>query len=148
MVDLPVRPNGTTGWVRRSDVTLSTHSAMILVDLSEMRLWAWEDGALVAEGTIALGTDETPTPPGDYFVNEIQEQDDPDTLFGSGIFGTSGFSEVLGLVDGGDPAVAIHGTNDPSVLGTEVSLGCVRVHDDVVGRLARLPLGTPVEVRA
>ena len=28
----------------------------------------------------------------------------------------------------------------PSVLGTEVSLGCVRVHDDVVGRLARLPL--------
>ena len=148
LVDLPVRPNGTMGWVRRSDVTLTTHSAMILVDLSEMRLWAWEDGALVAEGAIALGTDETPTPPGDYFVNEIQEQDDPDTLFGSWIIGTSGFSEVLGLVDGGDPAVAIHGTNDPSVLGTEVSLGCVRVHDDVVGRLARLPLGTPVEVRA
>ena len=148
LVDLPVRPNGTMGWVRRSDVTLTTHSAMILVDLSEMRLWAWEDGALVAEGAIALGTDETPTPPGDYFVNEIQEQDDPDTLFGSWIIGTSGFSEVLGLVDGGDPAVAIHGTNDPSVLGTEVSLGCVRVHNDVVGRLARLPLGTPVEVRA
>ena len=148
LVDLPIRPNGTMGWVRRSDVTLTTHSAMILVDLSEMRLWAWEDGALVAEGAIALGADETPTPPGDYFVNEIQEQDDPDTLFGSWIIGTSGFSEVLGLVDGGDPAVAIHGTNDPSVLGTEVSLGCVRVHDDVVGRLARLPLGTPVEVRA
>ena len=148
LVDLPIRPNGTMGWVRRSDVTLTTHSAMILVDLSEMRLWAWEDGALVADGAIALGTDETPTPPGDYFVNEIQEQDDPDTLFGSWIIGTSGFSEVLGLVDGGDPAVAIHGTNDPSVLGTEVSLGCVRVHDDVVGRLARLPLGTPVEVRA
>ena len=28
----------------------------------------------------------------------------------------------------------------PSFLGTEVSLGCVRVYDDVVGRLARLPL--------
>ena len=43
--------------------------------------------------------------------------------------------------------VLLSGRN-PSVLGTEVSLGCVRVHDDVVGRLARLPLGTPVEVRA
>ena len=85
---------------------------------------------------------------GDRVVLVLDEQDDSDTLFGSWIIGTSGFSEVLGLVDGGDPAVAIHGTNDPSVLGTEVSLGCVRVHDDVVGRLARLPLGTPVEVRA
>jgi lipoprotein-anchoring transpeptidase ErfK/SrfK len=129
-------------------VTLSTHDARIVVDLTAMRLWAWEDGVLVAEGAIALGTDETPTPPGRYFLNEIQAQEDPDTLFGSWILGTSGFSEVLDEVDGGDPAVAIHGTNDPSVLGTRVSLGCIRVHEDVVERLALLPLGTPVEVRA
>jgi lipoprotein-anchoring transpeptidase ErfK/SrfK len=148
LVDIPVRPNGTTAWVHSSYVTLSTHDARILVDLSEMRLWAWEDGVLVAEGAIALGTDETPTPPGRYFLNEIQAQDDPDTLFGSWILGTSGFSEVLEEVEGGDPAVAIHGTNDPSVLGTRVSLGCIRVHEDVVARLALLPLGTPVEVRA
>jgi len=148
LVDLPVRPNGTTAWVHRSDVTLSTHDARIVVDLTAMRLWAWEDGVLVAEGAIALGTDETPTPPGRYFLNEIQAQEDPDTLFGSWILGTSGFSEVLDEVDGGDPAVAIHGTNDPSVLGTRVSLGCIRVHEDVVARLALLPLGTPVEVRA
>ncbi len=147
-VVLPVRPNGTTAWVHRSDVTLSTHDARIVVDLTAMRLWAWEDGVLVAEGAIALGTDETPTPPGRYFLNEIQAQEDPDTLFGSWILGTSGFSEVLDEVDGGDPAVAIHGTNDPSVLGTRVSLGCIRVHEDVVARLALLPLGTPVEVRA
>ena len=107
-----------------------------------------EDGVLVAEGAIALGTDVTPTPPGRYFLNEIQAQEDPDTLFGSWILGTSGFSEVLEEVDGGDPAVAIHGTNDPSVLGTRVSLGCIRVHENVVERLALLPLGTPVEVRA
>ena len=148
LVDIPVRPNGTTAWVHRSDVTLSTHDARIVVDLSAMRLWAWEDGVLVAEGAIALGTDETPTPPGRYFLNEIQAQEDPDTLFGSWILGTSGFSEALEEVDGGDPAVAIHGTNDPSVLGTRVSLGCIRVHEDVVERLALLPLGTPVEVRA
>jgi len=146
-VDLPVRPNGTTGWVRREDVTLATHTARIVVDLSDRRLWAWQDGALVAEGWIALGRQETPTPVGEYYVNEIQAQADPDTLYGSWIVGTSGFSEVLGEVFGGDPALAIHGTNDPSVLGGEVSLGCIRVHNDVVSRLALLPLGTPVEVR-
>ena len=146
-VDLPVRPNGTTGWVRREDVSMATHTARILVDLSDRRLWAWQDGALVVEGWIALGRQETPTPVGEYYVNEIQAQADPDTLYGSWIVGTSGFSEVLGEVFGGDPALAIHGTNDPSVLGGEVSLGCIRVHNDVVSRLALLPLGTPVEVR-
>ena len=146
-VDLPVRPNGTTGWVRQEDVSLTTHTARILVDLSDRRLWAWQNGALVTEGWIALGKEETPTPVGEYYVNEIQAQADPDTLYGSWIIGTSGFSEVLGEVYGGDPALAIHGTNDPSVLGGEVSLGCIRVHNDVVSRLALLPLGTPVEVR-
>ena len=146
-VDLPVRPNGTTGWVRREDVSLATHTARIVVDLSDRRLWAWQDGALVAEGWIALGKQETPTPAGEYYVNEIQAQADPETLYGSWIIGTSGFSEVLGEVFGGDPALAIHGTNDLSVLGGEVSLGCIRVHNDVVSRLALLPLGTPVEVR-
>jgi len=147
-VDLPVRPNGTTGWVRRSDVTLSSHVALVRVDLSERRLWAWEDGHLVAEGAVALGTSDTPTPTGQFYVNEIQEQVDPDTIFGSWIVGTSGFSDVLDSAFGGDPAVAIHGTNDPTVLGLEASLGYVRVHDDVVARLARLPLGTPVEIVA
>ena len=146
-VDLPVRPNGTTGWVRREDVSLATHTARIVVDLSDRRLWAWQNGALVAEGWIALGKQETPTPAGEYYVNEIQAQADPETLYGSWIIGTSGFSEVLGEVFGGDPALAIHGTNDLSVLGGEVSLGCIRVHNDVVSRLALLPLGTPVEVR-
>ena len=146
-VDLPVRPNGTTGWVRQEDVSLTTHTARILVDLSDRRLWAWQDGILIVEGWIALGRQETPTPVGEYYVNEIQAQADSDTLYGSWIIGTSGFSEVLGEVYGGDPALAIHGTNDPSVLGGAVSLGCIRVHNDVVSRLALLPLGTPVEVR-
>lgn len=148
LVDLPVRPNGTTGWVRRDDVALSQHDAVVHVDLSERRLWAWEDGHLVAEGAVAVGADDTPTPTGRFAVNHVEERADPDTLFGAWIVGTSGFSDVLDLVDGGDPAVAIHGTNDPSVLGDAVSLGCIRVHDEVVARLARLPLGTPVEIRA
>ena len=48
-VALPVRPNGTVGFVRRQDVVLSTHRARIIVDLSERRVTAWEDGELVAD---------------------------------------------------------------------------------------------------
>ncbi|MAG04042.1 MAG: hypothetical protein CL406_05450 [Acidimicrobiaceae bacterium] len=146
-VALPVRPNETTGFVRRSDVSLSTHRARVLVDLADHRVTAWEDGVIVAEGAVALGADGTPTPLGEFYMNEFQEQADPDTMFGSWIIGLSGFSETLPLINGMDPTIALHGTNDPSVLGTDVSEGCIRMHDDVIERLALLPAGTPVEIR-
>jgi lipoprotein-anchoring transpeptidase ErfK/SrfK len=45
--------------------------------------------------------------------------------------------------------VAIHGTNAPWLIGQAVSHGCIRVHNSVIRRLARLlPLGTPVRVTA
>ncbi|MBP91806.1 MAG: L,D-transpeptidase [Acidimicrobiaceae bacterium] len=147
-VALPVRPNGTTGFVRSSDVSLSTHHARVVVDLGAHRVTAWEEGVVVAEGAVALGANGTPTPPGEFYMNEVQEQDAADTLFGSWIIGLSGFSETLPLIDGMDPAIALHGTNDPSVLGTDVSEGCIRMHDDVIARLAPLPAGTPVEIRS
>jgi len=139
-VALPVRPNGSTGFVRSSDVSLSTHRARIVVDLGAHRVTAWEE---VAEGAVALGANATPTPPGEFYMNEVQEQDDADALFGSWIIGLSGFSETLPLTDRMDPAIVLHGTNDPSLLGTDVSEGYIRMHDDVIARLAQLPAGTP-----
>ena len=42
----------------------------------------------------------------------------------------------------------MHGTNDPSGLGKDVSAGCIRVDNDAITRLAAmLLLGTPVEIR-
>ena len=38
------------------------------------------------------------------------------------------------------------GTNDPGSIGTPVSHGCVRVNNDVITKLAALPLGTPVVI--
>jgi hypothetical protein len=52
---------------------------------------------------------------------------------------------------GGDPdaVIGIHGNNDPSSIGRNVSHGCIRLPNDVVSRMAGLiPLGTPVEIRA
>ncbi|WP_338052762.1 L,D-transpeptidase [Protofrankia coriariae] len=45
--------------------------------------------------------------------------------------------------------IGIHGTNQPNLLGQDVSHGCIRVSNETITRLARLlPLGTPVEIVA
>ena len=145
-VSVPVRPNGTTGWVRGGDVSTATYRARIIVDLYRARLEAWENGALVAQGAIASGAEETPTPPGAFFVTEIQEDTDPVTGGTTWLIGTSAYSEALDPTADGDPAVAILAVGDLSNLSQAISLGCVRIHPDVLKRLALLPLGTPVQI--
>ena len=143
-VAIPVRPNGTVGWVRSGDVSTATYRARIIVDLYRGRLEAWEDGALVAQGAIASGAEETPTPPGGFFVTEIQEHIDPATGGTTWLIGTSAYSEALYPTADGDPAVAILAVGDAAHLSQTISLGCVRIHPDVLERLALLPVGTPV----
>ena len=46
----------------------------------------------------------------------------------------------------GDPAVAILTVGDDADLSQAISLGCVRIHPDVMERLVLLPLGTPVQI--
>ena len=146
VVASPVRPNGTTGWVRRADVEVVTFSARIEVDLTDRRLLAWIDGDLVADTPVAIGAEDSPTPTGTFHVIHVEEFVDPDPVFGRWLVGTSGFSEVLPAIDGGAPAVAIHAAVDPSVLGDAVSLGCLRVPEEVAAVLAGLPLGTTVVI--
>ncbi len=145
-VSVPVRPNGTMGWVRGGDVSTATYRARIIVDLYRARLEAWENGALVAQGAIASGAEETPTPPGGFFVTEVQEHTDPATGGTTWLIGTSAYSKALDPTAEGDPAVAILAVGDAAHLSQDISLGCVRIHPDVLERLALLPLGTPVQI--
>ena len=49
----------------------------------------------------------------------------------------------------GDGQIAIHGTNAPKALGTDVSHGCIRVSNAGITKMAKiLPQGVPVEIRA
>jgi lipoprotein-anchoring transpeptidase ErfK/SrfK len=49
---------------------------------------------------------------------------------------------------GGD-RLAIHGTNDPSSIGVPSSAGCLHADaDDLRYLMRRVPLGTPVFIRA
>ncbi len=147
-VYLPVKPNGSTGWVRRVDVVLSDNPYRVEVDRAAYELRVYKRNVLWIETKVALGTGATPTPVGRFYVLELLEPTDPGGLYGPFAFGLSGFSEVLERYEDADEAIiGIHGTNEPEALGSDVSHGCVRIDNKVIKELAdKLPLGTPVVI--
>ncbi len=145
-VFLPVQPNGTTGFIKRADVTLTNNPYRIEIDREAFNLRVFNQDALWMETEVAIGTGDTPTPVGDFYLLELLAPPNPEGDYGPFAFGLSGFSEVLESFGGADTAIiGLHGTNDPSSLGTNVSHGCIRLANDVITELAQtLPLGTPV----
>ena len=146
---LPTRPNGSFGWVRSSDVTLTRHNYALQVRLDDFVLTLFDRERPIFETTVGVARDNAPTPLGRYYTTELLRPPRPDTLYGAYAYGLSGYSEVLTEFAGGDGQLGIHGTNDPSTLGTNVSSGCIRLHNDDISLLVEdigLPVGVPVEV--
>ena len=146
-VQLPMRPNGRVGYVRARDVILRIVRTRIVVDLSDRRVMLFRRGKFVLGGRAAVGTGATPTPTGSFYVNQRLIPTNPYGPYGIGAVGISAFSNVLtGWAQGGP--VAIHGTNQPYLLGRQVSNGCIRMHNGVIRHIFRLAYGgTPVTIR-
>jgi lipoprotein-anchoring transpeptidase ErfK/SrfK len=105
----------------------------------------------VLRAPVGVGTTDTPTPGGRYYLKELLQPPTPDGPYGPYAYGLSGFSNVLTSFAGGEGVIGIHGTDAPDLVGTDVSNGCLRLANDVVVRLVEevgLPLGTPVVIRA
>jgi len=144
---LPVRPNGTTGWVKKSDVRLTPNRFRIEVELGAHQITVYDGEQVMIQEPIAVGKESTPTPTGKYYTRVLLKAPDPNTVYGPYAYGLSGHSEVLTEFNGGDAELGIHGNNDASVLGQSVSAGCIRMSNESITRLAGiLPLGTPVEI--
>ena len=91
----------------------------------------------------------TPTPFGQYFITELLKQTNPNGLYGPYAFGLSAHSNVLHEFAGGNGEIGIHGTDQPWVIGTSASHGCIRLYNhDILWLSQRLPLGTPVRISA
>ena len=147
-VQLPVRPNGATGFVAANAVTVRPVRTRLDVDLSKRRLSFFRDGRLILATTAGVGAPETPTPIGRYFVNQRLHAADPTGPYGAGGIGISAFSPVLIDWAQGGP-IAIHGTNDPSSVGRSVSHGCIRIENRLLRRLFRATeTGSPVNIHA
>ncbi|MGZ4256853.1 MAG: L,D-transpeptidase [Gaiellaceae bacterium] len=146
-VQLPIRPNGVTGFVRASRVRVGPVRTRIVVDVSARRLTLYRSGRRVFSTAVAVGSHATPTPVGSYYVNQRLIPADVSGPYGPAALGISAFSNVLtGWTQGGP--VAIHGTNEPWSIGHAVSNGCIRVRNAALRRLfAATEAGTPVLVR-
>jgi lipoprotein-anchoring transpeptidase ErfK/SrfK len=150
-VYLPVRPNGSTGWVEASDVTLSQVDHRIEVELAAHRLRVYEGDDVIVDEPVGVGRQDRPTPGGVYYLKELLQPPNPNGVYGTYAYGLSGFSNVLTSFNGGAGVIGIHGTNEPEAIGTDVSSGCIRLRNEVIERLVEeigLPLGTPVEIKA
>lgn len=147
--ELPVRPNGSLGWIKLSDVTLTHHEYRIVVSLGQHQIWVYNGPLLLDNEPIGVGTEATPTPGGAYYTADFVKITQPDSPYGPYAYGLSGFSDVLTSFGGGPGQLAIHGTDDPNAIGTDVSHGCIRMSNAGITRLAGiLPLGVPVQVVA
>jgi lipoprotein-anchoring transpeptidase ErfK/SrfK len=147
-VQLPIRPNGVTGYVPAPDLQVERLHTRIVVDLSERRVTLFQDGRRVLQAVAAVGTGGTPTPTGRFYVDQRLISDDPSGPWGPAAIGISAHSEVLVDWEQGGP-IAIHGTNEPSLIGRAVSHGCIRIDNGTLRRLfAATPAGTPVTIRA
>ena len=143
---LPTRPNGSTGWVQRSKVRVTTTDMRVFVNLRRRLLTVNRGSHTLLQTKIAVGTVANPTPTGATYITELLDTGKPDGLYGPYAFGLALHSDTLSEFGGGDGQVGIHGTNAPALIGQRVSHGCVRLTNADVQRLVNLKfaLGTPV----
>ncbi|HEY8547145.1 MAG TPA: L,D-transpeptidase [Acidimicrobiales bacterium] len=150
-VHLPVKPNGSKGWVDAADVKLTANPYSIEVRLAEHNLKVKKGTEVIIDTSVGLGAAGAETPVGTYFIKELLQNPNPDDVYGPYAYGISAFTENPEVADqfGGDGVIGVHGTNDPSSIGQNVSHGCIRLPNDVITEMANmLPLGTPIEILA
>jgi len=146
-VRLPGRPNGHTGWIKSVATVTHFTSWHIVVETSTPRVTVYRSGHLIKTFPAIVGKPSTPTPHGEFFVEEsIQLQpSDPGAPFALAL---SARSNVFPEFDGGPGQVALHGLdNIGGDLGTAESHGCVRLADSAMRWLVyRVGPGVPVTI--
>lgn len=143
-ISVPMRPNGTMGWIPARTVSLAPTVSEIDVHRKSRTIDLYWHGAHVWHAIIAVGAPGMETPLGHYYAAaRFVPYDDPFL----GVFGveTSGYSRLTEWPGGG--WFGIHGTDMPQLLGQAVSHGCIRVSNLTATKLRRYaPLGTPIVI--
>lgn len=142
-LNLPMRPNGTTGWVAANQVSVHPVRKRILVNIHARRLEVLQGNKILFKATVAVGAPGMPTPVGHFYVQVRFIPDDP--FLGIFALETSAYSSLTEWPGGG--VVGIHGTDEPQLIGEAVSHGCVRVTNASAAMLRKLvPVGTPITI--
>lgn len=145
-VEIPYAWPRRDGWIALEGLRRSTTHVEVEIDLSRHRVIVRKFGKIRYGLRAATGAAASPTPPGEYFVTDRIPFPAGGT-FGSFAFGISGIQPRLPVGWSGGNQLAIHGTNQPSTIGTSASAGCLRVSERSLRRLMPLlQLGTPVVI--
>jgi lipoprotein-anchoring transpeptidase ErfK/SrfK len=146
-VRLPGRPNNSTGWIRKARTVKSATMWHVVVDLSERRVTVYRRGRVVRSFLSVVGARSTPTPTGNYFVEETV------LLKGGQVGGPyalalSARSYVFQEFAGGPGQIAVHGVwNVGGRMGTAASHGCVRLDTAAITWIGeRIGPGVPVTI--
>jgi lipoprotein-anchoring transpeptidase ErfK/SrfK len=127
---------------------LQRNRLRIIIRVQSRRLDLYRSGRRILRAPIAVGQDVTPTPVGRFAIAERIPTNDAAGFLGPFVMPITGYSRVLNEYAGGNGRVAIHGTSQPWVIGTQASHGCIRLHNADITRLARIVTpGTQVEIR-
>jgi len=119
----------------------------IVVHTSTRRVTVYRSGHAVRTVKAVVGKPSTPTPLGEFFVEEGIRLG-PSDVGAPFALALSARSEVLQEFDGGPGQIALHGLmNVGGTPGTPVPHGCVRLSDDMMRWLiVRVGAGTPVTI--
>jgi len=147
-VMLPGRPDGLTGWISQQQTRPLVTPWRIVVELSARRVMAYSDGRLVRSFQAVVGKTSTPTPTGEFFVEEVLQMA-PGEPGGPFALALSARSNVLQEFEGGPGQIAIHGREDlGGTLGSAASHGCIRLATASIDWLStRIDPGTPVTIQ-
>ena len=153
LVRLPGRalggdPPPRAGWIRAAKTRRSTTAWHLVVDVSTRHVAVHHDGRRVRSFRAIVGAPSTPTPRGEYFVEENVRLS-ADRAGAPFALALSARSPVLQEFEGGPGQIALHGLdNIGGELGTAASHGCVRLAGaDIAWLAARVRPGVPVSIR-
>jgi lipoprotein-anchoring transpeptidase ErfK/SrfK len=147
-VRLPVRPNGTTGWVRASAVgDLQPLKTWLKINTHTFTATLIKGGKVAWRARIGVGQPQWPTPRGQFFIRaKLKGYGSAGSFYGPVAFITSATSDALTDWPGGG-IVGVHGTSLPGLIPGRISHGCVRVRNgDILALEKLMPVGTPLTI--
>jgi lipoprotein-anchoring transpeptidase ErfK/SrfK len=144
---LPGRPNSSSGWIKRAGTQEALTTWSIVVNTAGRHVFVYHLGRLTRTFSAVVGKPSTPTPTGQFFLEEtvIMPASDPGGPFALAL---SARSNVLQEFDGGPGQIAIHGRDSlGGTIGQAESHGCVRLLTaDITWLAQRISIGTRVQI--
>jgi lipoprotein-anchoring transpeptidase ErfK/SrfK len=144
-------PNGKLGWLKAKEGALDRGRTRlaIRIDLSRKRLQLVRGRRVLRSAVVGIGRPGSPTPTGRFSITDKLSGSRYGSYYGCCILALSGHQTNTPAGWRGGDRLAIHGTNDPGSIGVPSSAGCLHAEAaDLKALMRRVPLGTPVFIRA